>query len=280
MRHSLIYLPDPYPKLMTATILKKTALTLALAALSAWQPLFAQEKAKSEAETEQAAPPANIHRIWAVTPKPDAGEAFMEALLAHMQWRLDHQDPWEWQVYVAGSGEVDGTVFLRSDGQTHAAMDAYSESEFSEAAGKHWEENVHPMVADYSTHLSRSDLALSDWPDEEYRIYTVTRFHLKPGHGAAFRASLIGIDAKLKEAGRTVPHGWNWAMTGDHLPTISLVQARKDWKGFDLPEESVTDILTEAYGPAQAISMLDSLYSHVERISSDIYFRIRDFSAE
>jgi hypothetical protein len=265
---------------MTFAFLKKASFLLALSAMTAWQPVVAQEQARKETASEQEAAPANIHRVWAVTPKLEAVDEFMAAVKAHLQWRLDNQDPWQWQLYVARSGEVDGTVFLRSDGRTRADLDAYPDLEFSKKADKHWKETVHPLVASYSTQMSRSDLELSHWPEEEFKIYLVTRFHLKPGHGAAFRAVVVGINAKMKEAGRIHPHGWNWAMTGEHLPTSSLVLGRKDWKGFDTPEESALDVLTDSLGPAQAVAMIDALYSHVERISQDFYFRIHDFSAE
>ena len=160
---------------MAITVLKSTPLLLALAALAAWQPLTARDDSPQDKPAQEAAPP-NIHQMWAVTPKWDAGPAFDEAIRAHLAWRKENQDPWQWEMFVAGTGRIDGTVFLRSNGHTHADMDAYGSSEFSAKAMEHWQDNVHPHVAAYESQLSRSDLELSYWPEGDYGIYSVTSF--------------------------------------------------------------------------------------------------------
>ena len=36
------------------------------------------------------------------------------------------------------------------------------------------------------------------------------------------------------------------------------------------------DVMVEALGAAQAVSMMDELYSHVESVSSNVYMRVQD----
>ncbi len=248
--------------------LGKVRLLMALALAFVFQPVLAQEET------------GTIARTWAMTPKAGEAAAFNDALKAHAAWRRDNNDPWQWTFWRAASGNMDGTVIIRSTNHTYADFDAYNQGEFRDKALADWNANVAPHVGKAWSGLSRLDSDMVDWPEGDYKVVRVTRFHLKPGHGSAFRAAVQKVRGKMKEAGRQSTSAWAWSMTGDHLPTIMLITARNNWAGLDNPETSARETLTEMVGELEANTMMDNAMKHVERISGDMYVRADEFSGK
>lgn len=248
--------------------LGKSSLLLALALAFVFQPVLAQEET------------GTIARTWAMTPKADSVGAFNDALKAHAAWRRENNDPWTWGFWRAASGNMDGTVIIRSANHTYADIDAYSQGEFQDKATAHWRENVAPHVANAWSGLSSLDKDMVDWPEGDYKVVRVTRFHLKPGHGTAFRGAVQKVRAKMKEAGRQSTHAWAWSLTGDDIPTVSLIIARNNWAGLDTPEKSVRATLAEMVGELDADAMMDDAMQHVENISADVYVRADEFAGK
>ncbi|MCJ7558284.1 MAG: hypothetical protein MUP90_15415 [Gammaproteobacteria bacterium] len=249
--------------------LKMTGLLLMLALAWVSQPLMAAEEEGGV-----------IARGWSITPKAGSAEAFNKALKAHAQWRRDNDDPWQWNFYRAQSGDMDGTVFIRSGSHTNADIDAYAASEFSAKAGAHWNQTVQPYVGHASSSFSRRDKEMFDWPEGDYRVFWVTNFHLRPGHALGFTAEVKKINAALKAAGRQSTHSWSWAMTGEHIPTAMLVTARANWAGFDSPEQSVREALATQMSEMEVASLMDAAFSHVKSMSSRIYISTDEFSGK
>ena len=248
--------------------LGKSGLLFALALAFVFQPALAQEDT------------GTIVRTWAMTPKAGDVAGFNDALKAHAAWRRDNNDPWTWTFWRAASGDMDGTVIIRSANHTFSDMDAYGKGEFRDKAAADWAANVAPHVAKAWSGLSTVDNDMLDWPEGDYKVVRVTRFHLKPGHNSAFRAAVQKVRAKLKEAGRQSTSAWAWSMTGDNLPTIMLITARNDWAGLDTPEKSARATLTEMVGELDANTMMDNAMKHVEGMSGDVYVRADEFEGK
>ncbi len=119
-----------------------------------------------------------------------------------------------------------------------------------------------------------------DWPEGDYRVFWVTDFHLRPGHGVGFRAEVQKVRAALKAAERQSAHGWSWALTGEHIPTATLVTGRANWAGFDTPEQSVREALATQMSEMEASSLMDAAFSHVKSMSSRIYVKTDEFSGK
>ncbi len=222
----------------------------------------------------------HLSRMWEVTPKADAGEAFNEAFKKHLEWRKANNDPWGWSVYYAATGKGVNSVYVRSSGHHWADFDSYRDSEFSKKAGEHWSKNVDPHVAHYDSWIDESDDELFYWPEDggNYRYFYVTTFYLKPGHGRQARAAVKAVHDELKAAGRNSPHVWLWEQTGKHLPAFSIVTARDDWAGFDWPEKSVGETMRERVGEAKTAEMFADFFEHVKMQESQIYVRDMDMS--
>ncbi len=221
----------------------------------------------------------HLSRMWEVTPMADKGAEFKEGFEKHMKWRKENKDPWGWSVYYAASGKGVNSVFVRSSGHHWADFDTYRDSEFSKAAGAHWNENVDPYVKSYDTGIDKSDGELFYWPeDANYRYFWVTSFHLKPGHGRKARQAVMAVHKELEAAGRKSPHVWLWDQTGKHLPIFSVVTAREDWAGFDWPEKGVRDTVVERVGEKKADAMFAAFFEHVQHQESQIYARDMDLS--
>ncbi len=222
----------------------------------------------------------HLSRMWEITPKADARDAFNEGFKKHMEWRKENNDPWGWSVYYASSGKGVNSVFVRSSGHHWPDFDAYRDSEFSKQAGEHWNANVHPHVARYDSSIDKSDSELFYWPEDggDYRYFWVTTFYLKPGHGGAARKAVKAVHDELKAAGRNAPHVWLWDQTGKHLPAFSVVAARADWAGFDWPEKSVRETMVERVGEKKAEAMFMDFFQHVKGQESQIYARDADLS--
>lgn len=249
--------------------LRTTGLLLMLALAWVAQPLMAAEEEGGV-----------IARGWSITPKAGSAEAFNKALKAHAQWRRENNDPWEWSFFRAQSGDMDGTVYIRSGSHTYADIDAYAASEFSSKAGAHWNQTVQQYVGHARSNFSRRDKEMFDWPEGDYRVFWVTDFHLRPGHAVGFRADVQKIRAGLEAAERQTTHSWSWALTGEHIPTATLVTARANWEGFDSPEQSVREALATQMSEMEVSALMDAAFSHVKSMSSRIFVKTDEFSAK
>lgn len=221
----------------------------------------------------------HLSRMWQMTPKMDARDAFNEGFKKHLEWRKANDDPWGWSVYNAASGKGINSVFVRSSGHHWADFDSYRDSEFAKKAQEHWNKHVHPHVKYYDSWIDEGDDELFYWPqDNNFRYFYVTTFYLQPGHGGAARRAVKAVHEELEAAGRKAPHVWIWAATGSHLPAFTVVTPRDDFAGFDWPEKSVFDTLKERVGEEKAGEMFMDFFEHVKRQESQIMVRDMDLS--
>lgn len=208
-------------------------------------PLVANAQDEDEA-------PGTLIMHGAITPKAGQVTQFMDAMKAHIDWRTDNRDPWEWSAYRMETGPAQSVLHYRSELIRWADIDAYETSDFYKQAQAHFGETVGPHVAGFDSWIDQVDMELSHWaegpPANLVELYSFTLKHGKyyPWHQAASKMTAALKDANWRS------FGWIQTYTGGRVNVVTLVVPHANWASFQLPDQSVRAIVTEAYGEEQA----------------------------
>lgn len=219
-----------------------------------------------------------IARMWKIVPKDGMWSQMEEAMGAHIQFRVDNGDPWNWNVYSVVGGEIDGARYVRSANHTWAEIEAYAESDFVAKAMEHWNANVHPYVDSYVTSIANYHADISQWPEGAvFKYYRVFTYRLAPGKLLEFKAAVKAITDVLIEADWDETWAFTEHLTGD-LPAVSLIIPEDGWGGFVGPDKSAREVVAAAKGEDVAKAMWDAFSQHVESIESTVYLRDGEMS--
>lgn len=209
-----------------------------------------------------------LARIYHVT--PENGAAFEAALAKHVRDRIDHDDPWSWDVLQEVVGEDLGDFFYRSGGHSWADFDAYDQG-FGADAGLHYEIDVAPLVEETSMWITQEDTAHlrlpadQEWPDIDY-IELIT-YHLQPGKERQFSQVIGTIHDAIEEADWPVRYAWAHPVLGQGGPRMTLAVFHEDWADFQEPATPFMEMLREQLGDDEAQEVMQQLgdsYRYVE----------------
>lgn len=217
------------------------------------------------------APPAaaqELARVYHVT--PENGPAFEAALAKHVRDRIDHDDPWSWDVLQEVVGENLGDFYYRSGGHDWADFDAYDNG-FGADAGLHYETDVEPLVEETTMWVTDEDTANlrlpadDEWPDIDY-IELIT-YHLQPGKEQQFNQVISTIHGAIEEADWPVRYAWAHPVLGKGGPQMTLAIFHEDWADFQEPATPFVEMLRDQLGEDETEEVMQRLgdsYRYVE----------------
>ena len=187
-------------------------------------------------------------------------------------WHKQQNDPLPLFVWETLTGEDTGTYVVGRLGQHWADLDKPAVSdeadlaEFQKVVGG----AVDSVVARYYDHMPKvSNSGDSKTPSKFAEIIT---FHVRYGKGSDFRSAI----ARVTEAGAKTkwPPKYDWyEMTfGGVVDTFVLVLPHDSWADFeDKPDvKPFREMVKEAFGQAEADSIIDRLDSSVQKETSEI----------
>jgi hypothetical protein len=223
-------------------------------------PLVAQEGPATVTALEFQKPKA------AMLPQYEAGRKQKAA------WHKQQNDPQPLFVWEILSGDNTGTYVVGRMGQHWADFDKppipdeADRGEYQKVIGNY----VDSLTTRYYQFLPKiSNLTDDKMPSKFAEIIT---FYVRYGKGADFRSAITQVYAGGQKTKWPVNYEWYQLASGGPTGVFVLVLPRKNWADFeDKPDvKPFRDMLKEAFGQAEADSIISRIDGSVEKETSEI----------
>lgn len=187
-------------------------------------------------------------------------------------WHKQQNDTLPLLVWETISGENTGTYLVGRFNQNWAdydkppVTDEADLAEFQKVVGSY----VESIVTSYYNYMPKiSNESPDPTPSKFSEIYI---FQVRPGKASDFRSAIERIHDGTVKTKWPVNYGWYELANGGVAGTFVLSFPHKNWADF---EENPTvkpyrDMLKEAFGQAEADSIVDRLDRSIERQTSEI----------
>ncbi len=186
-------------------------------------------------------------------------------------WHKEHNDPKPLLVWEILSGDSTGTFIVGRFGQTWADMDkpAISDeadmAEYQKAIGTY----VESMVARYYDFMPKISNINADATPPKFSEILI--FQTRYGKESDFRSAINRVYDASQKTKWPVNYGWYELVNGGQAGEFVLSLPRKSWADFAEPEvKPFRDMLKEAFGQAEADSIVDRIDHSVEKETSEI----------
>ncbi|MCW8091201.1 hypothetical protein [Alteromonas sp. ASW11-130] len=226
--------------------------------------VFAEEGETKGAKQEMLA------EMWVMIPKTGKMKELEKAIVEHIKFRRDKQEPREWHVYSPVLGHKLDRIAVRANGFTWKDMDSYRDWSMKEGIDQHWEKTGGDLVDHYHHYISVEDHENSNWgPDVKYRYVGVTSYIPKIGHRMAIEKDKKAMVEAAKS--QNWPYHWAFAQEIGGRGEISLAVPYQNWASMAPPETKFMKTLSNHMGAEEAKKLMESWGSHFEEISYNIW---------
>lgn len=216
------------------------------------------------ASVAQEEPAGLISMHVSLTPKAGHQAKFYDAMKAHIQWRAENGDPWEWTAYGMENGTRLSTVHFRSGGHKFADIEAYNQSEFGDMADDHYTQTVAPHVAETALMTDRYLAEISAWPTEgDHPLIQLYEFELDPAKYSQWRQAIGRIHQILQDNDWPEGYGWTQLVSGGPINNVVLAIPMAGWGHMD-EDRNPYAFVAEAVGEEEASALWASFYDAVE----------------
>jgi len=227
--------------------LKKILILLvSLALMSGMSYAVAQDDEKND----------GLARTIVITPKDGHAKALEEAITKYHYYMADKKGAWRYHWYSILTGPDTGKYIARSGDHNWADFDA--EHDWDDEAGAKFMSEVRPHIADMDITITRTDDEVGIWPEsmEGYQYFSVTKWHIMPGHNKAFYDGLKKIDATLKAGSWPNYYVFIDTVSGDNGNSVTLVSPRKSFADMAPKEPSFMDVMNKAMGEEETTAFM------------------------
>lgn len=197
-----------------------------------------------------------LARVVMITPKDGHNKALEEAIVEYHHYMADKKGSWRYQWYSIETGPDTGKYLARSGGHNYEDFDAVYDWE--EEAGKKFASLVRPHIDNMVITITKTDDEIGIWPEdmEGYEYYSVTHWHIMPGHYRAFNDGLKKIDATLKEGGWPSYYAFVNPVSGGMGGQTTIVTPRKSFADMAPKEPSFFDVMNKALGEEETAAFM------------------------
>ena len=200
--------------------------------------------------------PGPVAEIWIVTAKTGYMGNLQEAFKEHLAVRVKHGEPWNWQTYVPVVGDGLNRIGIRHCCVNWADVDSYQHWDRSNPEVlADWYEKVGPHVEKMEHYFERVDWSNSHWNEgaDSSRLYGVTEWAIKGGHGADFAAAREKMSQiAINQGWANTERNWAWMTTVGGRSTESIVIPYKNYADMAPGEESFFQFLSKHLGSEEA----------------------------
>ena len=187
-------------------------------------------------------------------------------------WHKQQNDPLPLYVWETMSGDNSGTFIVGRLGQHWADFDkpAISDeadlAEFEKVVGTY----VDSVTARYYDYMSKVSNPTGDKTPSKYA--EIITFYSRYGKESDFRSAVTRVYEAGIKTKWPVNYEWYELVNGGPTGVFVLVLPHANWADFeDKPEvKSFRDIIKEAFGQAEADSIVDRLDGSVQKATSEI----------
>ncbi|MBT8047020.1 MAG: hypothetical protein HKN57_15330 [Xanthomonadales bacterium] len=209
----------------------------------------------------QEADSGTIARLAMIEAKDGHSEKLLDAIAEYHHWVAQFEGHHEYQWYEVLTGPNTGMFMARTPNHQWADFD--SEPDWSEQAGKMFQEKVAPHIAKTTLQFTSEMKDFSHWPEnfEGYTHFSVTDWYVHNGHGAKFRKGLKTIVDTLKAGGYAGYWGFFSVESGAKGNLVRIVGAHRGWADMADKDPSFSTIMGEAMGGEEAVTAFMSDWS-------------------
>ena len=164
--------------------------------------------------------PDSVTEVLRQKARPGTVQEYEASRKKHMEWHKAQNDPWVWEVFEVLTGPDTGSYLIASGEHQWKEMEAWV-ARMGDADAADSRASMGQYIAstqrEYWTQLN----AISRLPKTPDRapLITVTRYRVKPGHEAAFRAAIGKVNAALDAARFPLATIWFTLANGGAAPT-------------------------------------------------------------
>jgi hypothetical protein len=213
----------------------------------------------------------NVTSLEFQTPKNGMIQQYEAGRKAKAAWHKQQKDPQTLFVLQVLTGEDTGSYVVGEVFQHWADLDKTAvpqqadEEEYTKVIAPY----VEKRTASYFESLPKVS---SPAQDMSAKYTSVTTFHVKYGKGDDFRSAIGRIYDAAKKTNWPFHFRWERLANGGPGGTYVLLVDHANWASFDDDPnvKPLRDILREAFGEQEAMSVIERLNSSIERTNSEL----------
>jgi len=190
-----------------------------------------------------------VCEVNVTVPKPGAAKQFEEARKKHNEFHKAEKDKnaiWIWSI---SAGPATGNYLTATCGMTWKEMDGTDAFDQRDLADR--QKTLTPTIATNQAgyYIFRTDLSTGTEGATPAKMMTAVDFFVKPSGLAQFTDAIKRINAAIKQTQYPAkPSRWYQLAVGGEGPRFVLVTDRNSWADMQGPEQSLADMLKQAYG--------------------------------
>lgn len=216
--------------------------------------------------------PGTVASLEFQKPKNGMVKQYEDGRKQKATWHKQQNDSQPLMVWETLTGDNTGTYIVGRLGQHWADFDKPSVpeqadiDEYTKAIGAY----VESLTTRYYEYMPKiSNPPASAMPAKFSEIVT---FHVQYGKGSDFRSAISRVHDAAEKTKWPVKYEWYVLASGGNVGTFVLVEPHDNWADFaDKPEvKPFRDMLKEAFGQAEADSIVDRIDASVMSETSEI----------
>lgn len=203
--------------------------------------------------------------------------AFEEASKKHVEWHREQGDPWTWATWSAVTG-ANGEYASISSGHTWADFDlgvdeAADAADWAETAAEYVQTQQIEMWENLPWGSRPADAAAG--PPAMVQVF---EFAVKPGQDEEFTHVLRKFTEAAESTNWAGRYTWTRVVSDGGPPQYFLVVPHDSWASFAPLEVTGIEVMTQAYGDAEARRLFDMFDAAAEQTASRIWAYRADLS--
>jgi len=215
--------------------------------------------------------PGNISAIEFQTPKNGMTKQYEEGRKQKVAWHKQQKDSQPLFVLQILTGEHMGSYVVGRFGQHWADFDKPSVPDAADL------DEYNKVVASYvekitSSYFEYLPKVSNPGPQGEAKYTSVTTFHIKFGKGDDFRSAIARLHDAAEKTKWSFHYTWERLANGGPGGTYILLVDHANWASFedDPSIKPLRDILRDAFGEQEAMSVIERLNGSIESTYSEI----------
>ena len=203
--------------------------------------------------------PGTIGRLIFAEAKPGSESQFEEGIKKHMAFHGGKSDPWSWTAWQVIAGEDNGEYLFGTFYHHWADFDN------EPVSGPEDDADIAANIAPHSGEVTieyLSAMPKHSRPPESTTpaaMLQVIDVYLKPDKVETYLNAISKIPEALEKANSPIRYYFGSYAVGARHPSFYIAFPRAKFADFKSPEKAFRDVLEEAYGPAEAESILHAL---------------------
>jgi hypothetical protein len=210
--------------------------------------------------------PDRVCEVNVTTPKPGGAKIFEDGRKKHNDFHRAEKDKNAIEVWSILTGPNSGNYLTAVCGMTWKEMDGQDAFDQRDDADRQ-KTLANTMTANtQSYYVFRQDLSNAPAPGADAKpakMMTVVHYFVKPGGVVQFQDAIKKINAAMAQTKYPAkPSRWYSLASGGDGPHFVLVTDRNGYSDMQPPEQTMADMLKQAYGDDKALQSLRDAMDH------------------